>query len=152
MDLDGYGLVMDLIWIDMDMWICGYMDIWMYINDDWVSLGGRGLLPSPLTRIFMRGSAPQTPHRFNGYTPPTWIRYERKYSITKKPRRSTCEYTVSEKTLAINLREYMYQKTPKASKIPVLDQNLVYVNVRNGPKVDFSQNRGFGMWGWNSEM
>ena len=34
----------------------------------------------------------------------------------------------------------------------VLDVNLFYVNVRNGPKVDFSQNRGFGMWGWNSEM
>ena len=40
--------------------------MWMYINDAWVSLGGR----APLTRIFMRGSAPQTPHRFNGYTPP----------------------------------------------------------------------------------
>ena len=29
----------------------------------------------------------------------------------------------------------------------VLDENLFYVNVRNGPKVDFSQNQGFGMWG-----
>ena len=37
-------------------------------------------------------------------------------------------------------------------KVLVLDENLLYVNVRNGPKVDFSQNRGFGMWGWNAEM
>ena len=50
------------------------MDIWIYgcvkQNDGWVS--GRGLPPSPpktlLAGMFMRGFAPQTPHRFNGYT------------------------------------------------------------------------------------
>ena len=78
--------------------------------------GGEGCCPfpprPPLTRIFMRGSAPQTPHRFNGYTPPTWIRYVRKYSIKKnlgderaniqyqkKPWRSMCEYTCIGKNL-----------------------------------------------------
>ena len=86
------------IWISeyLDIWISGYLDIWissyyldrwiieirifgywMYIFDDWVSLGVRGCCPlsprPPLTRIFMSGSAPQTHHRFNGHTPPTWI-------------------------------------------------------------------------------
>ena len=41
------------------------------VGSNW---GGEGCCPlpprPPLTRIFMRGSAPQTPHRFNGYTPP----------------------------------------------------------------------------------
>ena len=31
-------------------------------------------------------------------------------------------------------------------------KTFFYVNVRNWPKVVFSQNQGFGMWGWNSEM
>ena len=66
------------IWICgyVDMWICGYVDIWIYgwintmVGSSWV---GEGCCPPPQippTRIFMRGSAPQTPHRFNGYTPP----------------------------------------------------------------------------------
>ena len=43
-------------------------------NDGRIFLGGEGCrlppqTPSP-TREFMRGSAPQTPHRFHGYTPP----------------------------------------------------------------------------------
>ena len=46
------------------------MDIWIYgciktmVGSSWG--GGR----PPPTREFMRGSAPQTPHRFHGYTPP----------------------------------------------------------------------------------
>ena len=31
-------------------------------------------------------------------------------------------------------------------------KTFFYVNVRNWPNVDFSHNRGFAMWGWNSEM
>ena len=71
----------------MDIWIYGYMDIWTWVNgymDIWTygwiysmigsHWGGEGCCPlpprPPLIRIFMRGSAPQTPHRFNGYTRP----------------------------------------------------------------------------------
>ena len=103
MDLDRY----EWIWIDvgMDIWICGYLDIWinewmygyldiwMYIFDDRVSLEGRGLLPSSpaLSRIFIRGSAPQTPHRVNGYT------HSHLDSVA-----DACENTVS-KTFAIGV-------------------------------------------------
>ena len=60
----------------MAMWIFGYMDIWIYgymdKNDGRIFLGREGCRPAqtPPTREFMRGSAPQTPHRFHGYTPP----------------------------------------------------------------------------------
>jgi hypothetical protein len=52
------------IWINgyMDIWIYGYMAMWMYINDDWVSLGGRGLLPSP-------PQTPPHPHIHEGLRP-----------------------------------------------------------------------------------
>ena len=80
MDLYGFE------WICMDMdghrniWIYGYMDIWIYgciysmIGTNWGERAAALSPPDPprppLTRIFMRGQAPQTPHRFNGYTPP----------------------------------------------------------------------------------
>ena len=53
----------------MDIWIFGYLDIWMDENDGRIFLGGRAAALPP-TREFMRGSAPQTPHRFHGHTPP----------------------------------------------------------------------------------
>ena len=76
MDMDWYALIwIDMGWygygyMDMDEWIYEHWGIWMHIIDGWVSLEGEGCCPlpprTPLTRIFMRGSAPQTPHRFNG--------------------------------------------------------------------------------------
>ena len=61
----------------MDIWIYGYLDIWIYgwiktmVGSSWGKEGCRPFPPrSPPTRPFMRGSAPQTPHRFHGYTPP----------------------------------------------------------------------------------
>ena len=81
-DMDWYGLILIWeIWIYgyMDIRIYGYMDLWIYgFMDIWIfgciqmmvgcSWGGRAAaLP---TREFMRGFAPQTPHRFDGHTPP----------------------------------------------------------------------------------
>ena len=57
----------------MDFWeVAQGGNIWIYgciqtmVGSSW---GGRAADPPP-SCIFMRGSAPQTPHRFNGYTPP----------------------------------------------------------------------------------
>ena len=108
------------IWICgyMNTWIYGYMDTWMYISMLGSNLGGEGRRSPPprppLTRIFMRGQAPQTPHRFDGYTLLPWIPWLIRaiMQYQNKRWRSTCENAVSKRTLAINVRECSIKKKP----------------------------------------
>ena len=69
------------------------------VGSNW---GERAAALSPrlsLARIFMRGSAPRTPHRFNGYTSPTWIPWliRARMQYQNKVGRSTCENAVFKK-------------------------------------------------------